>query len=84
MKKTRRLILAIGGTGQVCLLLIALARPAYAYADPGTGLLMVQIGGSMMAGVFLYIRYKLRRLFRLRSSAEENDSREAGTYKKSA
>lgn len=69
---------------QVFLLLIAFARPAHAYADPGSGLLMVQIGGSMMAGVFFYIRYKLRRLFRLQSSAEENDSQEAGTYKKSA
>ncbi|HLJ78262.1 MAG TPA: hypothetical protein VKT75_12650 [Acidobacteriaceae bacterium] len=63
MNKTRRLILAIGGIGQICLLLIAFARPAYAYADPGTGLLMVQIGGSMLAGACLFIRHKLRRIF---------------------
>ena len=63
MNKTRRLILAIGGIVQICLLLIAFARPAYAYADPGTGLLMVQIGGSMLAGACLFIRHKLRRIF---------------------
>lgn len=79
MKKTRRLILAIGGIGQICLLLIAFARPAYAYADPGTGLLMVQIGGSMLAGACLFIRHKLRRLFgiRTKSGEEVEDQRTA-------
>lgn len=72
MNKTRRLILAIGGIGQICLLLIAFARPAYAYADPGTGLLMVQIGGSMLAGACLFIRHKLRRLFGVRSQSGDD------------
>lgn len=71
MKKTRWLILAMGGIGQICLLLIAFARPAYAYADPGTGLLMVQIGGSMLAGACLFVRHKLRRLFGIRSKNDD-------------
>ena len=51
-------------------LLLSLARPAYAYADPGSGLLMVQIGGSMLAGLVLYLRIRLRPLFRSRSRAK--------------
>lgn len=72
MKNTKRLILAVGGIGQICLLLMAFARPAYAYADPGTGLLMVQIGGSMLAGACLFVRHKLRRLFGIRSKSAED------------
>ena len=84
MTKSRRFVLAIGGIGQLCLLLIACTRPAYAYADPGSGLLMVQIGGSMMAGVLFYIRHKIRRLFGLRSSAEETSPDNDGTHDKAA
>lgn len=84
MTKSKRLALAIGGIGQVCLLLIAFARPAYAYADPGSGLLMVQIGGSVVAGVFFYIRHKVRRLFGLRSAPEEASPANDGAHDNAA
>lgn len=70
-------MLAILGVVQIFVLLVAFESRAYAYADPGSGLLMVQIGGSMLAGVALYIRYKLRRLFRLRSK-NDDDGQEQG------
>ena len=84
MNISRRFILAVGGIGQLCLLLIAFARPAYAYADPGSGLLMVQIGGSMVAGVLFYIRHKVRRLFGLRSSPEQTSPDNDDTHDKAA
>ncbi len=38
-------------------------RPAYAYADPGTGLLAVQAAGSALVATGWYLRRKLYALF---------------------
>jgi hypothetical protein len=46
------------------ILLVALAKPAYGYVDPGSGLLAVQVGGSMLAGGLFILRSKIRKIFR--------------------
>lgn len=56
---------------EIFVLMMALERPAHAYVDPGSGLLLFQIGGSILAGALFTVRGKLRRLFRLSSSANE-------------
>jgi hypothetical protein len=49
----------------MAILLAALAKPAYGYVDPGSGLLAVQVGGSMLAGALFILRSKIRKLFRM-------------------
>ncbi len=44
--------------------LLAFERPAYAYADPGTGLLAVQAAGSALVATGWYLRRKIYSLFR--------------------
>jgi len=65
------------GLVQVIVLLIAMAKPANAYVDPGSGLLFLQVGGSMLAGALFVLRAKIRKLFRMgdkhTESAEETD-----------
>ena len=39
-------------------------RPAYAYADPGAGLLAVQAAGSALVAAGWYLRKKIMALFR--------------------
>ena len=50
----------------------ALEQPARAYADPGSGLLLFQVGSSMVAGALFFLRARIRKLFRL----DRNDSEE--------
>ena len=38
-------------------------RPAYAYADPGTGLLAIQAAGSALVAAGWYLRRKIYLLF---------------------
>jgi len=52
-------------TIELLVLLAAFAKPAYGYVDPGSGLLAMQVGGSMLAGALFILRTKIRRLFRL-------------------
>jgi hypothetical protein len=50
----------------VCLLLSILSlfeRPAYAYVDPGTGLLAYQTLSAMIAGAIFCFRQKFKGLF---------------------
>jgi hypothetical protein len=50
----------------VLLLVLALSattRPAYAYVDPGSGLLFVQMLGSTLAGMMFLLRKRVRQLF---------------------
>jgi hypothetical protein len=39
------------------------AKPLYAYADPGTGLMAVQILGATLAGFLFFIRRRIFDLF---------------------
>ncbi len=55
----------------------ALEQPARAYADPGSGLLLYQIGSSMVAGALFFLRSRIRKLFRLdRNAPEENAAKQ--------
>lgn len=38
-------------------------RPAYAYADPGSGLLAIQAAGSALVAAGWYLRHKIYLLF---------------------
>jgi hypothetical protein len=41
----------------------AVARPAYAYVDPGSGLLMLQVVSSTFVGITFLIRKRIRQAF---------------------
>jgi hypothetical protein len=53
---------------------MAFAKPAYGYVDPGSGLLAVQVGGSMLAGALFILRSKIRKLFRMGPSDVKPES----------
>lgn len=61
----RRTALVAFASVELVVLLAALTKPAYGYVDPGSGLLAVQLGGSMLAGGLFVLRSKIRRLFRI-------------------
>lgn len=61
------------GLFQVIIFLIAATKPANAYVDPGSGLLFLQVGGSMLAGAMFVLRAKVRKLFRLGNPARTED-----------
>jgi hypothetical protein len=46
-------------------------RMAYAYADPGTGLLAVQAAGSALVATGWYLRRKIYSLFRQSTAKDE-------------
>ena len=47
----------------VLVVLCALAKPAYGYVDPGSGLLAFQVISTTFAGVGFLIRKRIRSLF---------------------
>jgi hypothetical protein len=49
---------------QVLVLFCALAQPAYAYVDPGSGLFAFQVISSTFAGMIFLVRRRLRTAFR--------------------
>lgn len=59
---------------QILAILCALAQPAYAYVDPGSGLLALQIVSSTVAGFIFIVRNRIRkhfgRFFRTRHSEQ--------------
>lgn len=74
MQKWKRCAWYSFGLFQVIVFLVAAAKPANAYVDPGSGLLFLQVGGSMLAGAMFVLRAKIRKLFRLGNPAETTDS----------
>jgi hypothetical protein len=65
MHKWKRYAWYSFGLFQVIVFLIAAVKPANAYVDPGSGLLFLQVGGSMLAGALFALRAKIRKLFRM-------------------
>jgi hypothetical protein len=61
----KRAVLVAFTAIELTILLIAFAKPAYGYVDPGSGLLAIQVGGSMLAGALFVLRTKIRKLFRM-------------------
>lgn len=60
------------GLVQVMVFLIAAEKPANAYVDPGSGLLFLQVGGSMLAGAVFVLRQKIRKLLGLGKPEDSN------------
>jgi len=58
---------------QALAMLCVLARPAYAYVDPGSGLFAVQLIGTSIAGMIFLIRRRLRRIIRSLHLGRNND-----------
>ncbi len=71
MGRVCRLLLIVTGILQVIALVFAFEKPAYAYADPGSGLLLLQIVSSTVAGGIFILRARLRKLFRLGKNKPE-------------
>jgi hypothetical protein len=67
----RRTTLLALASVELVVLLAAFTKPAYGYVDPGSGLLAVQVGGSMLAGGLFILRSKIRSLFHLTSRSEK-------------
>lgn len=72
--KMRRIILSTLFVLQLFALMIAFERPAHAYVDPGSGLLVFQIMGSMFTGAIFIFRSKVRKLFHRDAVKPENTS----------
>ena len=73
MHIVRRTALVALASVELVVLLAALTKPAYGYVDPVSGLLAVQVGGSMLAGGLFILRTKIRRLFRLTSTDQNTE-----------
>ncbi len=66
-----RLLLSIFSVFLLCLgILLITERPAYAYTDPGTGLLAIQAAGSAMVAAGWYLRRKIASIFQRREPAK--------------
>lgn len=58
---------------QILAVLCALAQPAYAYVDPGSGLLAFQVISTTFAGIIFLIRRNVRRLFGAKRSRPKSE-----------
>jgi len=56
---------------------LSIERHAYAYVDPGSGLVALQAVGTLFAGALFYMRRRLKRLF-LRVSPQRKPPKVAG------
>jgi ascorbate-specific PTS system EIIC-type component UlaA len=72
--RARRAALGVFTIVELVVLLTALAKPAYGYVDPGSGLLAIQVGGSMLAGALFILRSKIRKLFRMGAAETKPES----------
>ena len=58
---------------QILAVLCALAQPAYAYVDPGSGLFTLQVISTTCAGIVFMIRRNVHRLFGTRDSGSKSE-----------
>ena len=77
----RRLIQGISFALMAVGAILLFQRPAYAYADPGTGLLAIQALGSGLIAAGWYLRRKIHALFRRGAPAESQAEICAGAEK---
>jgi len=73
----RRSTLILLASVELLVLLAAFSKPAWGYVDPGSGLLAVQVGGSMLAGGLFILRTKIRKLLGLSTPEKEKVEGEA-------
>jgi len=55
------------------LLLCVSAQPAYGYVDPGSGLLIYQVTGSLFTGILFLSRRTIRQLFHILTGKKNKD-----------
>jgi hypothetical protein len=55
-------------------LMFCLERPAYAYVDPGSGLLVWQSAGTIFTGMIFYFRRRVKRLFQRAANRSKDNS----------
>jgi hypothetical protein len=60
--------------------LLLFERPAYAYTDPGTGLLAIQAAGSALVATGWYLRRKIYALFHRAPDKDATEEQPAATY----
>jgi len=60
----------------ICTLICALERPAYAYVDPGSGLLIFQSLSAVVTGALFYFRRRLKALFSRNSPAQSKTTQD--------
>ncbi len=77
MLTIRRAAFVAFASAELTILLIALAKPAYGYVDPGSGLLAIQVGGSMLAGGLFILRSKIRKILRLSPAQPPADTKQS-------
>ncbi len=49
---------------------LAFEHKAYAYVDPGSGLIMLQAAGTVLTGILFTLRRRIKSLFTRNQSAE--------------
>ena len=59
---------------QILAVFCALAQPAYAYVDPGSGLFTLQVISTTFAGIIFFIRRKVRCLFGTRHAGPKREN----------
>ncbi|MFT4111164.1 MAG: hypothetical protein QM649_00235 [Silvibacterium sp.] len=79
----RRFFYTALGALQIFLLLAAMAKPAHAYVDPGSGQLFLQVGSSMLAGAVFMFRSKVKKLLRIGRKEPINQAQDHSTTEKS-
>jgi hypothetical protein len=73
---TIRLLLCLLAILQIVAVLCAVAQPACAYVDPGSGLLAFQIICTTFAGIIFMIRKRISQLFRVKPSERHEDDKQ--------
>jgi hypothetical protein len=71
MQKLLRSVLNFLLLCQALAIIVALDKEAYGYVDPGSGLLVFQVAGSMVAGAIFCLRNRIRKLLKLTSEEEQ-------------
>jgi hypothetical protein len=65
VRSVLRAIYVTAGMLQIVAIFCAFEKPAYAYVDPGSSYLLLQVLGSMLAGAAFVVRHRLRRMLGL-------------------
>jgi len=73
-----KLIYLFAGIVQIAAIFSAFEKPAYAYVDPGSGYLLLQIAGSMLAGAAFFVRHRLKRMLGLAVDSDSSPPPQSG------
>lgn len=76
MRRLLAVVLGVLTVVQLMAVLCALAQPAYAYVDPGSGFLAFQIISTTFAGMIFMARKRLRSFFKRNYSEPKGEEAE--------